>query len=360
MFFKFKNKKITQILSIVPDKIIKFEDEVKQYNFPEKRTLRMKEIMGFNEHRLFDEGVILSDVAVFGLKYMFDKKMINQDDIDALIYVSNSHDYILPPTSNIIQGRLGLKTDMICLDIEQACAGFIIGLLQAFMLLDTGAVKKAVLITGDTLKSKVSKKDRNSWPIGGESCSITIIENGDSSDIFASVYMDGTGYEALIIPAGGLRMPSNQETAKMRILEDGNERSLDNFLMDGSGVFNFVQTVAPVEIKKAMDFANVTDKDIFAYLFHQPNRFMLEKLADKMGISMSKMPANVVENFGNSSGGTIPLATTFNYSDVFVKEKHKVCFSAFGAGLTCATIIMDLGKLEHCELIEYDSDRKSN
>ena len=353
MFFKFKNKKITSMLTIIPEKAIKFEDEVEQYNFPVKRTLKMKEIMGYKEHRLFDDGVILSDVAVYGMQYLFDNNVIQKDEVDALLYVSNSHDYIVPPTSNVIQGRLGLKTDMICLDIEQACAGFIIGLIQAFMLLDTGSVKKVVLIDGDTLKDKVSKKDRNSWPLVGELCSITIIENMDNNDIFASVYMDGSLFKGLIVPAGGLRMPSTQETAKLQLLEDGNERALDHLTMDGSGVFNFVQTVVPVEVKKLMEYANVTDKDIFKYLFHQPNRFMLEKLADKMEVSRDKIPANIVENFGNPGSASIPAVTTYNYGALFQQEYHKVCFSAFGAGLTCACIIMDLGCLNLCKMIEY-------
>ena len=81
---------------------------------------------------------------------------------------------------------------------------------------------------------------------------------------------------------------------------------------------------------------------------------MLEKLADKMGVERSKMPSNVVENFGNSDSGTIPLVTTFNYGGIFEQEEKTVCFSGFGAGLTCASIIMNFGKLENCKLIEYN------
>lgn len=357
MFFKFKNKKITSVLAVIPNNVIKFEDEVEQYNFPVKRTLKMKDVMGYKEHRLFDEGIILSDIAVYGLEYLFEKKLLDKNDIDALLFVSNSHDYILPPTSNIIQGRLGLKTDMICLDIEQACAGFVVGLIQSFMMLDSGSINKVVLINGDTLKNKVSRRDRNSWPLIGEACGITVIENGDDSDIFASIYMDGVSYHALTIPAGGLRMPSTSETAKMQLLEDGNERALDNLTMDGSGVFNFVQTVVPVEIDKLFKYANVEDKDIFAYCFHQPNKFMLEKLADKMNISYKKIPSNIVELFGNSNSATIPLVVSFNYGDILQNETHKICFAGFGAGLTCASIIMNVGKLNICSVIEYGKNR---
>lgn len=357
MFFKFRDKKIASILTIVPENVIKFEDEVEQYNFPAKRTLKMKDVMGYREHRLFDDGIILSDIAVYGLEYLFEQKLLDKNDIDALLFVSNSNDYILPPTSNVIQGRLGLKTDMICMDIEQACAGFVVGLIQSFMMLDSGSINKVVLINGDTLKNKVSRKDRNSWPLIGEACGITIIENGDNNDIFTSIYMDGTNYQALTIPAGGLRMPSTLETAKMQLLEDGNERALDNLTMDGSGVFNFVQTVVPVEIDKLFKYANIEDKDIFAYCFHQPNKFMLEKLADKMNIAHSKMPFNVVENFGNSNSATIPLVTSYNYGDILQNEIHKICFAGFGAGLTCASVIMNVGKLNICRVIEYGNNR---
>lgn len=357
MFFNFKNKRITSILSIVPDKIIKFEDEVEQYNFPVKRTLKMKEVMGYKEHRLFDEGIILSDAAVYGMQHLFDNNIIKKDEVDALLFVSNSNDYILPPTSNVIQGRLGLKTDMICLDIAQACAGFVVGLLQSFMLLDTGSVKKVVLINGDTLKDKVSKKDRNSWPLIGEACGITIIENGNNSDIFASIYMDGANYQALQIPAGAFRIRSTPETAKLQLLEDGNERALDNLSMDGSGVFNFVQSVVPLEIDKLLNYAQIRDDDIYAYCFHQPNKFMLEKLADKMKVSRDKMPSNIVENFGNSNSATIPLVTSFNYGNILKNEMHKLCFAGFGAGLTCAAVIIDIGCLDICSVIEYGKNR---
>lgn len=358
MLFNFKNKKITHMLSIVPAKSIKFEEEVEQYNFPIGRTLKMMDIMGYKEHRLFDDGIILSDVAIYGLEYLFQQNLLHKDDIDALLFISNSNDHLLPPTSNIIQGKLGLKKDMICLDIEQACAGFSIGLIQSFMMLNTGTINKVVLINGDTLKTKVSKKDRNSWPLIGEACSITVIENSNvTNDIYASVYMDGANYKSLYIPAGGLRIPSTSETAKLQLLEDGNERALDNLTMDGSGVFNFVQTVVPVEIDKLFKYANIEDKDIFAYCFHQPNKFMLEKLADKMNIAHSKMPFNVVENFGNSNSATIPLVTSYNYGDILQNEIHKICFAGFGAGLTCASVIMNVGKLNICRVIEYGNNR---
>jgi len=149
----------------------------------------------------------------------------------------------MPATSNIIQGRLGLKQDMLCLDINQACAGFVIGLMQAFMLLEQESIRKVVLINADVLSRKTSPKDRNIYPLVGDATAITIVER-DTQDsvIHARLKMDGSRNDALIIPAGGMRLPCSAETAVLEDVGDNNLRAKDHLRMDGSAIFNFVQT----------------------------------------------------------------------------------------------------------------------
>jgi 3-oxoacyl-[acyl-carrier-protein] synthase-3 len=83
---------------------------------------------------------------------------------------------------------------------------------------------------------------------------------------------------------------------------------------------------------------------------------MLQKLADKLAVPHEKMPSNVVENFGNSSGVTIPLVTTFNLADALLAGSRKVCLAGFGVGLTWGAMLMRLGPLRFCEMIEYRED----
>jgi 3-oxoacyl-[acyl-carrier-protein] synthase-3 len=109
----------------------------------------------------------------------------------------------MPPTSSIIQGKLELKQDMFCLDINQGCAGFVVGLFQAFSMLEQEAINKVVLLNADVLSRKVSRRDRNSNPLVGDGASITVIEKAnDQPAIFANIKMDGRGAESLMIPAG--------------------------------------------------------------------------------------------------------------------------------------------------------------
>jgi 3-oxoacyl-[acyl-carrier-protein] synthase-3 len=354
MNFTFSDKKISGILTILPENEVSFEDEMGNYNFSEAKSLRLKAAMGFNKKRIVKDGVTGSDLCIQGMNYLLDNNHLTKDEIDALILVTQSADYIMPPTSNVIQGALGLKHDMICLDINQGCAGYLVGLLQSFMLLDQPAISKVVLLNADVLSPKVSKRDRNSNPLIGDAASISIIERSSApTTISCSIKMNGQGAFALQIPAGGAKLPNSAETSVLDEDANGNFRSKDHLVMKGDEVFNFVQTEVPPLIEEVLALARVPKDEIDYFMFHQPNRFMLQKLADKIGVSRDKMPSNIVENFGNSSGVTIPLAITFNIGSEIEKRNYKLCLSGFGVGLTWAAMVIDLGPLEFCKQIDY-------
>lgn len=354
MDFVFKNKQISGILTILPKKAVKFEDEMANYSFSPAKCMKLKLAMGYNEHRIAEPGQCSSDFCEFGLQYLFDNNLLNKDDIDALLFVSQSGDYYMPPTSNLIQGHFELKHDCLCMDINQGCAGFEVGLIQAFMLLEQPAIKKVVLMNADVLSPKVSAQDRNSKPLIGDAASITIVEKCEEENtIYANIKMDGTGAFALNIPAGGFRMPSTPETAVMVQDAAGNFRSKDNLVMQGDDVFNFVQREVPPMIEHLYEQSGVDRNEVDWYMFHQPNKFMLHKLADKLSIPHEKMPANIVENFGNASGVTVPTCISYNLGDQLVNGKMKLCMAGFGVGLTWSSIMMEMGDMNFNKIIEF-------
>lgn len=351
----FQNKKISAILGILPEKESLFDDEVGNYSFPEKQTLRLKRVMGYEKHRISKETSSASDFAVYGLKYMLQENWISKEEIGALVVVSLCPDHFVPHISNIVQGELGLGQDVLCVDMAQGCCGFLLGLTEAFLLLEHMEDKKVVLVNVDILSHKVSHRDRNDYPLIGDAATISIIENAsEANEIYYEMYMDGTRREALKIPAGAFRMPSTPETCIMEDLGDGNYRSLDNMHMDGSGVFNFVQVEVPPLIDRVLKNTGNTVDNIDYFLFHQPNKFMLQKLAEKIGIPFEKMPMNLVENYGNPSGASIPLVTVHNLKEELKKNCYKCCLSAFGSGLAWGAMVMDLGNLKNCDMIVSD------
>ena len=354
MKFKFNNKIISGILTVLPDKEIIFDEEVSNYNFPIAKSLKLKNLMGFNKRRVVSDGITSSDLCIFGIQYLIDQKLLLKEDIDAIILVTQTPDYILPPTSNIIQGHFKLKKDIICMDINQGCAGYIIGLFQSFMLLDQESVSKVVLLNADTLSSKVSNKDRNSNPLIGDAAAITVIEKtSEFSEIFFDIKMNGQGAFALNIPAGGARIPVTNETSKLYADEYGNVRNQEQLYMKGDEVFQFVQNEVPPLIEEVLEYAKINKNEIDYFMFHQPNKFMLNKLADKLKIKHEKMPSNIVEEFGNSSGATIPTLINYNLKELLETQTMQFCLSGFGIGLTWAAIIMKIGDLKFNKLINY-------
>jgi 3-oxoacyl-[acyl-carrier-protein] synthase-3 len=354
MNLSFSNKKISGILTVLPKNEVKFEDEMVNYNFSPAKSLKLKMAMGYNTRRIVANDVCVSEICIFGLEYIFSNNLLEKNSIDALILVTQSPDYFMPPTSNVIQGYFELKQDIICMDINQGCAGFLVGLYQAFMLLDQEAINTVVLINADVLSRKVSKMDRNSNPLIGDAASITIVEkSSELCNIYANIKMDGTGSDALMIPAGGFKLPSSSETCVVSEDSAGNFRSLDNLVMKGDEVFNFVQREVPPMVEQLLDRAKVTKDKVDFYMFHQPNKFILNKLADKLGVHRDRMPSNIVENFGNSSGVTIPTAITHNLGERLITESYLMCLAGFGVGLTWASMLIRIGMLKFNRIVFF-------
>lgn len=352
MITEFSGKRISAMLGILPETVSLFDDEVENYAFPARQTMRLKKVMGYDRHRLAKDTSTVSDFAVVGLSHMLDNDWIQRDEIGAVITVTLCPDHFVPHISNIIQGKCDLGTDVLCLDIAQGCCGFLIGLMQACMLLEH-MEKKVVLINGDVLSHRVSRRDRNDFPLIGDAATVCIVENSaDASPIHFEMYMDGRRGDALKIPAGGFRMPSTDQTAVMTDQGDGNFRSLNDMHMDGSEVFSFVQTEVPPMLEAALRRTGRRSEDFDWFFFHQPNRFMLEKLAARAGLPKEKLPMNLVENIGNPSGASIPLTAILNCREALLDRENNCCLAAFGSGLAWGTVFLTLGMLKHCELIE--------
>ena len=353
MNFHFENVAITGLLTIVPSNELDYFEEMAEFDFPLSRSIKLAEVMGFSKHRVVEPGKTAVDLAVFGLQYLFDNHLIDRDEISSVIFVSQSPDYFIPSNSQTLHGVFNLPEDVYCLDIVQGCAGYIVGLIESFKHVSEDG-KKVVLINADTLSSKVSRKDRNSWPLIGDGASITIIQSQESAaDVFSIIKFNGSGRGALQIPAGGFREPSSEFSS---VLEDdgtGNLRSRDNLVMDGAAVFNFVQESIPPLIEDLFTFSGSKIEDFEFFVFHQPNKFMLQKLAQKLKVPDELVLKNVVEAFGNSSGVTVPIAMTHNLAEQLSKEMLRLCLAGFGVGLTWGCMDIEIGKLDFCQAIEF-------
>ncbi len=353
MITTFHGKKITGMLAVMPENEYDYDEETKA--FATLQTRRLKRIMGFGKRRAAKSTSTVSDFCLYGLNYLFEKNLLRKEEIGAIVVTSLTPDYFIPHISNIIHGECGLAPDVICMDIPQGCVGFVLGAIQSFMLLDLVGDKKVILLNGDVLCRKDREEQISAASFGGDATAVTVFENDkNASDVFVNLYNDGKEREALIMHAGGFKMPRSPETAVPVDIGDGTMKPYDELWMDGSKVFNFVQQKVPPLIDEILAYSRLEKEQIDWYLFHQPNKFMMQKLADKLGVPWDKMPMNIVENFGNSSGTTIPVNATYNLGSKLCEQQYKCCFAGFGAGLSWGSIVMDIGNLDFCEMVISD------
>lgn len=347
--------RIRGVCATVPSHISRFEDELKHFPFPEKTSRRLGKVMGFKEHRIADPKTTPCDLASYTLNYLFHEKYLCKERIQGLVVVAQQADHPVPGNSKVIHGQLGLSRDTHCIDMYENCTGFISGLYTACSLIAGGGLDEVALVTSVTGTCYGNIKDRNTYPLGGDAAGVTVITRSDNPEdkISFVFYHDGSRRDVLLTPAGGMRMPCSEETAKVFRDEMGNYRSLNNMYMDGTAVFQFVMEEVPHLVEDVYAVAGVHKEDIQYHITHQPNRFMLEKLADLMGVSRDILFNNIVENFGNSSTSTIPVNIAFNLASRLLNEDFLVCFSAFGAGLSLGAAICRLGNFDFCELIEH-------
>ena len=351
MNIDFKGKMISGVLSILPENEYCFEDEAA--NPYDAKARRLKKIIGFGTRRRVKGSTVLSDMLLYGMNYLIDNNKIQKDEIGAIVVSTLSPDYFLPQISSIIHGELGLSRDVFCIDISQACAGYVMGLIQSFMLLEHMCDKKVILCTGEIFNRK-SLDDEPKFlnpSFGGDIANITVVENlEEGQTIFGSVYNDGAQRNSLLIRDGGFQNPMTPQKISLQT----NNIPFVGVEMDGSSVFNFVQKEIPSAVVELAERAAISIEDIDYFLFHQPNKFMLQKLAEKLGVPYKKMPMDITERLGNSDSGTIPAVMTTDVAEALLKNENLCCLSGFGGGLTWASLIMSVGCLKFCENIVSD------
>jgi len=335
-FLSFNNVGINGVSACVPKNIKKNKDLEDLLGKDELNKV-IKSI-GIQEMRHVDKGVTPSDLCYEAALTLIEDLKIDKSDIDLVLFLSQNGDFKIPATSPSLQHRLGLPKTTACIDLTLACSGYVYALSTAYAYASQPTINKVLLLVGEAFSQIVSDKDKVNAPLYGDAGTATLISKGDFGESQFNLYSDGSGFEAVQIPAGGARCPSTSETVKSREMEKGNSRTLHQLYMDGLDVFNFTLKVVPSSIKKALTKSNNNNETIDYFLFHQANKFMIDFFRKKLKIAEDKVPISL-DKFGNVSSATIPLTIVTKLKDKI--ENKKLLLSGFGAGLSWATAVLD-------------------
>lgn len=302
----------------------------------EKTGIAIRHIVAPNE--------CASDLGVAAAQKLFGSGVCAPQDIDFLLFCTQSPDYFLPTTACAMQSRLGLRMDCGTVDFNQGCSGFVYGLALAKSLIETGTASNVLLITAETYSKFLNPRDRSVRTIFGDAAAATLVSPVEAEHELVGPFVfgtDGRGAQELIVPAGGMRCPATPETAIEKGAESGNWRSAQNLYMNGPEIFNFTLRVVPNTVEQLLNKAELRLEEVDYFIFHQANKFMLAHLQRKLNIPPEKFCVHL-ETCGNTVSSSIPIAMESAWSMGKMKPRDKVMLVGFGVGLSWAGTVAEV------------------
>lgn len=342
---EFEGVGITAMAGAVPRHVIK-NYEYTQY-FPADQVKEVVDKVGIYERRFADEKTCSSDLCYAAAEKLIADNGIDREEIDLMIFISQTPDYRMPATSVILQNRLKLPNSTIAFDITLGCSAFIYGLSAVFSFMQQKGLRKALLLDGETRSKVYSPKDRKTAFLFGDGGIAALIERDEKfGKSYFSMNSDGSREGLIKINAGGYRMPSSAETIKEKVVDEyGNIRSEEQGYMYGGDVFNFVIREIPRDIKTILEYSQIDKDSVDFFVFHQANNFINSYLMKKLKITEDKVPSTIAK-FGNTSSVSIPLTIVSELQDK-LNERRRLLLSAFGVGMTWASAILNV---ENCRI----------
>ena len=352
-FLQFDGVGISAMSAAVPKRVIKNREYTEIWSQEEANEIVDK--TGIEERRFSDENTCSSDLCFAAAEKLFADNEINRDDIDLLVFISQTPDYRMPATSVILQHRLGLANKTIAFDITLGCSAFLYGLSVVYGLMEKGNLKKALLLDGETRSKVYSPRDRRSAFLFGDGGVAALIERDPKYGRSTfSLNSDGSRADLIMIPAGGYRHMSSAETVVEKVVDEfGNMRSDEQGYMRGGDVFNFVIREIPRDIKNTLAFTEKTVDDFDYIVFHQANNFINSYIAKKMKLDATRIPSTIAK-FGNTSSVSVPL-TIVSELQGKLDGKKELLMSAFGVGMTWATAIVPFVNCRISDIVEVEN-----
>jgi len=285
--------------------------------------------VGIAERHIADPEIATSDLAVEAARIALEQRGIEPDELDAIIVCTVTPDMEFPATACLVQNRLGAKGAW-GFDLSAACSGFIYGLTTAAHLISAGSHKKVLVIGADTMSRIIDYTDRSTCVLFGDGAGAMLVEpaeDGETGFIDFLNEIDGSGGDYLKQPAGGSRMPATAETIKNR---------MHYVKQDGSQVFKYAVRKMFEASRDLLERNSLTVADISVLIPHQANRRIITAAAERLGIPCDKVVIDI-DRYGNTTAGTIPLATRDALLEGKLKRGDLVVFAAVGAGYTVGT-----------------------
>ena len=354
-FCEFKNVRIAGIAAGVPKNIVSILNGDGNVVLAEVTTAEaFVEQTGVRERRVGKTSTT-SDLCYAAAEQLIADLGWNKDEIDAIFFVSQTADYILPATSCIIQDRLGLSKECYATDIALGCSGWVYGLSNAVSMISSNNFKKVLLMAGDAKKRAEAPAD----PLFGHAGTVTAIEYAEGDNGFQFHFgTDGSGYDAIITPDGGSRNQVSPASFEQYEFEGKIMHRMQS-RMKGMDVFGFGISTAPKTVKKLAEHYGFDYLDNDYFVFHQANMKMNNMIVKKLKLPVEKVPS-CMYNFGNTSSASIPLTIVSQLKGKIEDKPTKFLCCGFGVGLSWGTVRFKTKDIVISDLVEVEDNKEES
>lgn len=337
-YWEIKNVALRGVTGTVPNNPVKTADL--PYFTPEEADT-FDATVGIKNRYIAPNDVCASDLCFDAAERLIAELEWEKESIDVLVFASVTGDYKTPPTSAILQDRLGLPSTTFVVDLPMGCCGCMYGINVAGNMLSAGTAKRALVLVGDTAMRMGNPNDKSRGPLFGDSGTALALEyDTTASDIIIDFNAMGSGYQALMTPHGGYRHPVTQESFVEEDFGNGIIRAPKDALINGMDVFSFAITKPPLSVKKMLEDQGLDkDKDIDFFLIHQANKLIVDRLVKKLKLPVEKVPYNLQE-YGNLGGASIPMLMVSEIAEELKTKPLTLVCSSFGLGLTWGTMVI--------------------
>lgn len=342
-YWKIKNVALRGVTGTVPNHPVK-SAELPFFTKEEADTFDAT--VGIKNRYIASEDVCASDLCFDAAERLIAGLGWEKESIDVLLFASVTGDYKTPPTSAILQDRLGLPSSTFVLDIPMGCCGCMYCINVAGNMLTAGTAKRAIVLVGDTAMRMGNPKDKSRGPLFGDCGTALALEyDPTADDIIIDFNTMGAGYQALMTPHGGYRHPVTQESFVEEDFGNGIIRAPKDALINGMDVFSFAITKPPISVKKMLEQQGLDkDKDVDFFLIHQANKLIVDRLVKKLKLPVEKVPYNL-QKFGNLGGASILMLMVSEIAEELSTKPLTLLCSSFGLGLTWGTMFLKTNKV---------------
>ncbi len=323
--------RLQSIAVAVPDRVVTNAELAAAH--PEWRMSEVALRSGVESRRWCEPGETALDLGVTASQRLLAQAGLDPSDIDAVLFCTQTPDFVMPANACLLQARLGLPTSTPTIDFTHACSGFVYGLYLAKALVESASARRVLFVTAESYSKWFNANDRGPATLFGDGAAAALVSEGPEGISPVALGTDGKGAGIFCVPAGGARRPRSAESAVERADPYGNRRTPENLLMDGAAVLAFVGRVIPEFVRRFMAESGETWDTIDLVVFHQGSRLALESLAERLQIPREKVFTNL-ESVGNTVSASIPIALWDAHAAGRLRPGMRVLLVGFGVGMS--------------------------